>query len=974
MKRLSTLAVALLLAVSIQASPVSRSEASAMAAAFLKQANVTTVPTTFEHFYIFNGNHGFVILAADDCVMPVLGYSFDGAFDIHMAENTREWLRSYDVAIQEAMESNLEATEKIREAWLLLKKEGHIPAYNRAVVKPLVHTKWNQREPYNMYCPTACYTGCMATAMAQVMKYWEYPRTGIGQHGYQHSMYGWQHAFFGSTVYDWDNMPAVATTSSPYAVKDAVAILNYHCGVSVDMNYGTDVSTAYANVVPDAMISYFGYDASMSMESMGDYTSAQWKALLKSELDASRPMFYYGNSGGTGHAFICDGYDASNYFHFNWGWGGNNDGYFAIGALNPGSNNFSYNNQILKGIQPSEYLVAAPTVLDAVDLHDGRVQLTWTTPQGAVSCNVYRDNELIAKGITTSTYCDTTVACSTYSYYVKAIDVNGNRSPKSNSVMVTVEPLPQTPINMERTFQNDSLTLTWGMPFSDAFHYGDESGTNGKWYGYEGYDTYWGQRYPVMFLKDYAGSSIRSVSVYSGVGTFTAYIIKGDMYSDWELVFQNECTFDELGWHEFVLNGPIDLDYTQDLWLFFSAPSSVHYPAHCRDFDGPGAADAGYIAQTLGNFYQMNGVSWLMKVNLTDGNYTYRLEKNGTLLATDLTARTYVDDNLSSGVFHYEVRSSLNGIDYGDAASCSISLARVEVVSSDAETGTVQGGGLVEVGSQMTVKAIPQSGCVFRAWMNNDTLVSTDEEYSFIVTEDISLTAVFTYTYSITATAEPSDGGLISGTGVFGEGDMCTIVAEPQENYVFLAWKEDGVEVSTESHYSFIVEGPRNFVAVFGRKYFTVNATTSLGGTITPSGNVTVERGEDITFVMTPDQGCSVLQVTVDGEDIGSMQSYTFSAVTDDHTINVQFKGYDVEENFTEVRVAPNPVKDELHVESTAFIRRFEIVTLNGVIVENKKVDNYSADCHFGGYAEGIYFLRLFTDEGVITKKIVVSE
>jgi hypothetical protein len=123
-----------------------------------------------------------------------------------------------------------------------------------------------------------------------------------------------------------------------------------------------------------------------------------------------------------------------------------------------------------------------------------------------------------------------------------------------------------------------------------------------------------------------------------------------------------------------------------------------------------------------------------------------------------------VDDNLSSGLFHYEVRSSLNGIDYGDAASCSISLARVEVVSSDAETGTVQGGGLVEVGSQMTVKAIPQSGCVFRAWMNNDTLVSTDEEYSFIVTEDISLTAVFTYTYSITATAEPSDGGLISGT------------------------------------------------------------------------------------------------------------------------------------------------------------------------------------------------------------------
>ena len=660
------------------------------------------------------------------------------------------------------------------------------------------------------------------------------PRIGIGQHTYQHSMYGWQNAYFESTVYDWDNMPAVATTSSPFAVRQAVATLSYHCGVSVDMNYGTNGSTAYTNVVPDAMISYFGYDASMSLVSKDDYTSVQWEALLKSELDASRPMFYYGNSGGTGHAFVCDGYDASNYFHFNWGWGGYNDGYFAIGALNPYTYDYNSNNQVLKGIQPSEYLVDPPTVLEAVDLHDGRVQLTWTMPQEAVSCHVYRDNELIATGITASTYCDTTVAYSTYSYYVKAIDVNGNRSPKSNSVMVTVEPIPQTPISMERTFQNDSLTLTWGMPFGNVLQYGDESGTNGNWYGYNGqYDTYWGQRYPVSFLNDYAGLSIRSVSVYSAVGTYTAYIIKGDMYGDWELVFQKECTFDESGWHEFVLNSPIDLDYTQDLWLFFSAPSSIYYPAHCRDFDGPGAADAAYISTTLGGGYQINGVSWLMKVNLTDGNYTYRLEKNGTLLATDLTTRSYLDVDLSSGVFHYEVRSSLNGIDYGDAASCSISLSRVEVVSSDAEAGTVQGGGLVEVGSQMTVKAIPQSGCVFRAWMNDGTMVSADEEYTFTVTEDISLTAVFAYTYSIAATAEPSNGGSISGTGVFEEGDTCTLIAEPQENCVFLSWKEDEVVISTESHYSFVVERPRNFVAVFGRKYFTVNATTSMGGTIT---------------------------------------------------------------------------------------------------------------------------------------------
>ena len=156
MKRLLLLVSVVILTIAVEASPVSRQEASALAAAFLKQANVTAVPTTFEHLYVFNGDHGFVILSTDDCVVPVLGYSFDGVFDIHMAENTREWLRCYDAAIQEVTESRLEATDEIKEAWLSLRKEGRIPVYSRKAVKPLVSTRWNQRAPYNMYCPQQC--------------------------------------------------------------------------------------------------------------------------------------------------------------------------------------------------------------------------------------------------------------------------------------------------------------------------------------------------------------------------------------------------------------------------------------------------------------------------------------------------------------------------------------------------------------------------------------------------------------------------------------------------------------------------------------------------------------------------------------------------------------------------------------------------------------------------------------------------
>ena len=464
--------------------------------------------------------------------------------------------------------------------------------------------------------------------------------------------------------------------------------------------------------------------------------------------------------------------------------------------------------------------------------------------------------------------------------------------------------------------------------------------------------------------------------MYSKEGTYTLYILNGEFNNDWELILRKECAFDELGWNEVVFDNPVDLDCTRDLWVVFSAPSTNHYPAYFRDYNGPGVEDAAYIGGTMDYFYQMSGISWLIKVNLTDSNFTYRLEKNGMQLATGLTTRTFMDDDLSSGTFNYQVWCSFGGVECDESASCSISLGRVEVSTSDLEAGTVQGGGLAEVGSQMTVTATPNDGYVFRGWVIDGEVVSDDEEYSFTVSGDISLQAVFAYTYNynISATVEPSEGGSVSGTGLYVEGESCTLVAEPHENYVFIAWKEGGTEISTDDHYTFTVEGPRDFVAVFAKKYLTIQASAGLGGTITPRGTVTVERGEDVTFTMSPNTGCSVLQVSVDDDEVGDVQSYTFTNVTENHTIHVQFKGYGVDEDVAEVRIIPNPVKDQLHVESPTIIYQYEIITVNGVMVERKTVCNSCMDCRLEGFAEGVYFLRLFTDEGVITKKIIVSE
>lgn len=376
-KSVFTIVLILLFLHQVSANPVDSVIAKQIAQTFIQSksnANTELVDVSkqagYSNLYIFTSTDsaGFVIMSADDKVQPILGYSERNPLDVsNMPPNLRDWLMGYEGQIQYAKDKKIEPSGDVISAWNTLIEYGVIAPKSTKAVSALMTTKWNQSPYYNLYCPANSYTGektvtgCVATAMAQVMKYWNHPSHGRGFNSYN-SNFGPLSAVFGWEQYDWNNMPNQLTSSSSQTQKQAVATLMYHCGVSVEMNYGfaTDGgSNALPPAIAPALIDYFRYDSGAQLVQKSNYTENAWITLLKTELNAGRPIFYAGYGEG-GHAFVCDGYNNSNYFHFNWGWGGYCDGYYSISDLTPGTGgtgagNGSYNNNQLAvvGIKPS---------------------------------------------------------------------------------------------------------------------------------------------------------------------------------------------------------------------------------------------------------------------------------------------------------------------------------------------------------------------------------------------------------------------------------------------------------------------------------------------------------------------------------------------------------------------------------------------------------------------------------------------
>ena len=338
----------------VHANPVSISQAKYVGQQFVQanyeqsrqSSDLTLVYTGTSYrgeasFYVFNvGNSGFVMISADDYFRPILGYSKEGVFPV---DDMPGGLRFFLNAITDARTGHTgKATAQVAYEWDLVAKTGRLISKNGGRSSDfLLRTKWDQNSPYNLYCPPyaggpggRCYAGCVATAMSQIMKYWNSPLHGTGSNSYdsgghdEYPLIPGISANFGETTYDWDNMPVSLANSSPQVQKEAVALLMYHCGVAVNMNYAADGSGTSSDRVPPAIRNYFGYTNQAVKRDRSSYSYAAWYNMLKEQLDMGWPVFYSGcdntpyPAGPQCHAFVCDGYDDAGLVHWNWGWSG----------------------------------------------------------------------------------------------------------------------------------------------------------------------------------------------------------------------------------------------------------------------------------------------------------------------------------------------------------------------------------------------------------------------------------------------------------------------------------------------------------------------------------------------------------------------------------------------------------------------------------------------------------------------------
>ena len=389
--KLALLLVLLMSTIGMNANPIDLRTAQEVAVKFmnansevpLRGAEDLQLVTTYNvsrgdaAFYVFNTPNGFVIVSADDCATPILGYSDESQFDVNnIPIQLQDYLQSFVEQIQYGIENHHETDEATARQWELARSIGHIIEQRATTaVAPLLTDSWSQGCYYNSMCPEdpdgPCghvVTGCAATSFAQIMRYWGYPTNGTGSHAYTPGGYPVQTVDFGATTYDWAHMPNSLSYSSSTTEINAVATLMWHCGVAINMNYAADGSGADPNSIVYALKKYFGYSDELSMVSRNNYSDADWLALMKNCLDSGRPIQYNGFDiyGLGGHGFVCDGYNANNLLHFNWGWGGSCDGYFSINAMNPSYYVFTNNNMAIINIHPgctsgTSYQITAST-------------------------------------------------------------------------------------------------------------------------------------------------------------------------------------------------------------------------------------------------------------------------------------------------------------------------------------------------------------------------------------------------------------------------------------------------------------------------------------------------------------------------------------------------------------------------------------------------------------------------------------
>ena len=324
-----------------------------------------------EAFYIYNAQGGgFMLISADERMQPILGYADSGTFDTDsLPPNLKAWLQNYVDEANALTSTSTTATSSARSKTFGAKS---------TTVGPLVAAQWGQSYPYNMKCPTLstglrAVTGCVATAMAQIMYKYKKPTTGIGSNSYTTATNNIAMSLdFTSVTFDWDKMKDTYSYTEDDETEDAIAELMLACGVAVNMDYNT-ASGSTIRYMMNGLLNHFGYDKDMAIASKDYMQLDDWHTTLIKQLDNGCPLPVSATTAeGAGHAFVIDGYKFDDaeypYYHINWGWNGSENGYFLMSNMATWDYTFSKNISVIINVKPDDGTQDLPTYMQAVEI------------------------------------------------------------------------------------------------------------------------------------------------------------------------------------------------------------------------------------------------------------------------------------------------------------------------------------------------------------------------------------------------------------------------------------------------------------------------------------------------------------------------------------------------------------------------------------------------------------------------------
>ena len=859
----------------------------------------------YTEFFIFNNENGkgFVIIAADDCVTPILGYSYDNNFAAeNLPPNLKDWLDGYAEQIRMAVEMRATVTDEIRTDWECLRLGRNLPIRSETSISPLITTFWNQNYPYNNQCPEDpnangyptyghTYAGCVATAMAQIMKYWSYPDQGFGFHQYNHPSYGQLSANFGETTYNWSSMPNDSSNNE-------VARLLYHCGVSVEMNYGPNSSGArilsynghYEYCSENALKTFFGYKSSLHGVFKNNHTDTQWINLLKNELNHFRPVLYAGATPNTNnaHAFVCDGYNANNYFHFNWGWSGagqgsNNDAYYYINNLNPENHNYSSNQQALIGIEPNsatynfnlvyrdDLVMSKPNYcfFDDISVYAEILNNGSGAFNGYIGAGVFveADNDYLFLGILDQwDRTSNPLATNWYTYgnlegaggppYIpgsykiimlysldgnywnfidKDIYSDGYFDINYSSSIETQSDFSILTGDESRLYQNTVATIN-----VDVKNTGDE--------------TFYGQFR--ISLSDYMGGWMQTVDVFdctNGLQPNQHYTNGIDFTGIITVEPGNyllSLAYKESGSSNWYYAGATE--YQNPIWVYV-APESIfadpYEPNNTQNlaysiipsFSGNSAT----VNTTGSNLHNSSDVDYY-KINL-DSGYDYTI--------TPILHDAYYSGNGNTYSAEARFAYSTDGANW-----------------SNFFWGDLAGSIMIEDGGTIYFDVTPFEGDIG----------------TYLLSVGITRTQHI-YSYTISVSASPTNGGTVTGGGTYQQGQQCTVTATANSGYNFINWTKNGAQISSNPTYTFTVTETATYVAHFSIQSYTVTTSSSPSNGGTTTGGGSYNYGQTCTVTASAANGYAFTNWTENGTQVSTNTYYTFT-VTGNRTLTANFE------------------------------------------------------------------------------------